>query len=232
MNRPGSEPGGVGGRQSPFACAPPRAIAVRQSERVSESLRAQDCVQSRPPASSTVRPFLPPYCSARLPCRPSSTESCERRPNVPLKLPSTVRIRFVPTSGVFESTFAACLAGARSATSGVRRRTAYPTDTKRKHVSRCPKRKTLPRSNATACSRHCGPASKRTCAATLASNGPPYKQDSSRTVPNSGRSMKWSNLEVNRTLLISIPRQANSSLWIVQRRALRDAEASVTTAKR
>src|SRR5215204_728160 len=66
----------------------------------------------------------------------------------------------------------------------------------------------------------------------LALTGPRYKRDSRRTVPNSGRSMKWSNPAANLTSSPSTRRRASSPLWIARRRAPRDAEASVTTAKR
>src|ERR1700731_4434376 len=47
-----------------------------------------------------------------------------------------------------------------------------------------------------------------------------------------GHSMKWKELEVNRTLLVMIKKQANSFFLIVQQKVLRTAEMFVTTVRR
>jgi len=49
---------------------------------------------------------------------------------------------------------------------------------------------------------------------------------------NCGRSMKWKELAVNRTLLAMIKRRANTFFMIVPRKVLKAAEVFATTVKR
>jgi hypothetical protein len=63
-------------------------------------------------------------------------------------------------------------------------------------------------------------------------NGLKYKRSWKLVPKNCGRSMKWKELAVNRTLLAMIKRPANTSFLIVQRKARRAAEVFATTVKR
>src|SRR2546425_2454882 len=63
-------------------------------------------------------------------------------------------------------------------------------------------------------------------------NGLKYKQGWKLILKNSGRSMKWKELAVNRMLSVMIKRRANTFFMIVQRKVLKAAEVFVTTAKR
>src|SRR5262245_57807597 len=58
-----------------------------------------------------------------------------------------------------------------------------------------------------------------------------YKQSWKLILKNSGHSMKWRELAVNRMLLVTIKRRVNTFFVIGQRKALKAAEAFVTTVK-
>ena len=62
-------------------------------------------------------------------------------------------------------------------------------------------------------------------------NGQKYRQSCKLTLKNCGHSMKWKELAVNRMLLVTIKRRANTFFVIVQRKVLTAAEMFVTTVK-
>jgi hypothetical protein len=59
-----------------------------------------------------------------------------------------------------------------------------------------------------------------------------YKQSWKATLKNCGHSMKWKELAVNRTLLVTIKQRANTFFMTVQPKVLKGAEVFATTAKR
>ena len=63
-------------------------------------------------------------------------------------------------------------------------------------------------------------------------NGLKYRECWKLMLKYCGLSMKWKELAVNQTLLAMIKRRANAFFMIVQRKALKVAEAFATTAKR